>query len=397
MTGAMTTPAMRRYEISGEKFWQFELTGSEVLQEWGKIGGSGKSRSHKSYASEDAAKKELDKLIKKKTAEGFVEIGAATSAAPTPAPSPTPTPTPTPSPTQAQAPSPTPIAHAPIQPRIVWTDDAKKMVARPTALEGNEGSWLVTIEQHFQEKNWTETSLADRLKAGLAQATTTPEAKKWAERILASYAVKKVPADADVEGDAALVATWGPIETVAEILLARWGIVHLTKVMIASREITATSDGRTKGDAWASFQRSAAGHIHANGVEARIASRIRLALPQASDSDRAKVRAELDALWSSGNLASRLLAARASNDRAWESEATIDFLNAKKELQNYDMPNAIFTFLRDPALVTKLAKKYPSSVPPYELMHDMGSTRRPRSSRSTTRTRTTRGPPKRSR
>jgi len=72
------------------------------------------------------------------------------------------------------------------------------------------------------------------------------------------------------------------------------------------------------------------------------------------------------------HLASRLLAARASNDRAWESEATIDFLNAKKELQNYDMPNAIFTFLRDPALVTKLAKKYPSSVPPYELMHDMG-------------------------
>src|ERR1041385_1595705 len=91
MTGAMTTPQMRRYEISGEKFWQYELTGSDVLQEWGKIGGSGKSRSHKSYASEDAAKKEVDKLIKKKTAEGFVEIGAG---APSPTPSPSPFPTP---------------------------------------------------------------------------------------------------------------------------------------------------------------------------------------------------------------------------------------------------------------------------------------------------------------
>ena len=37
------------------------------------------------------------------------------------------------------------------------------------------------------------------------------------------------------------------------------------------------------------------------------------------------------------------------------------------------MPNCVFAFLRDPALVTKLAKRYPSAVPPYDLMHDMGT------------------------
>src|SRR5438067_2517147 len=101
MTGAMTTPAMRRYEISGEKFWQYEMTGSEVLLEWGKIGGSGKQRSHKTYASEDVAKSELEKLVKKKTAEGFLEIGSAA------APIPPPTPIPSPIPTQAPTPTPT--------------------------------------------------------------------------------------------------------------------------------------------------------------------------------------------------------------------------------------------------------------------------------------------------
>jgi len=84
MTGAMTSPAMRRWEISGEKFWQYEVKGGELLCEWGKIGGSGKQRSHKNFASEDLAKTEgfylttPDAVVRRQTADYLVRLAEAT-------------------------------------------------------------------------------------------------------------------------------------------------------------------------------------------------------------------------------------------------------------------------------------------------------------------------------
>ncbi|HEY2367119.1 MAG TPA: DUF4132 domain-containing protein [Polyangiaceae bacterium] len=345
---------MRRYEISGEKFWQYEVTGSEVLQEWGKIGGSGKSRSHKTYASDDAAKKEAEKLVKKKAAEGFVEIGA--SVAPVAAAAPTPAPTPTP------APAPT---HSTIEPRIVWTDAAKNAVSLARELEGNEGSWLVTIREHFEASPDTKITNMQKLTAGLDKAPT-PESRAWAERVLASYAKGKAPADANADGDAAAMSGWGPTDAFCAFVSSHFGIVHLAKVLVASFEIASTWDSQ-----FTTYQRQKLTSVHHTSVQFKLAERVRVALAKATKDDAAKVRAELDTLWRDA-LPSRITAAYASNDRAWEAEVASEFLNAKKELQNYDMPSCIFTFLRDPALVTKLAKKYPSAVPPYDLMHDMG-------------------------
>jgi predicted DNA-binding WGR domain protein len=344
---------MRRYEISGEKFWQYEVTGSEVLQEWGKIGGSGKSRSHKSYASEDVAQKEVDKLIKKKTAEGFVEIGTATT--PTPSPSPAPAPT---------------VATPTIAARIVWTEAARNMVVAPKELEGNEGSWLVTIREHYEQPNWEKIPLKVRLQRGLAKATL-PEARKWAERILASYAVGKAPSEADVEGDAAALSDWAPPAELGAFWTSRFGIVHVAKVLGASLGVAAREEGRGD-DSFVTYDRTKTESIHHGSWQFQLAGRIRLALPNASAKDQAEIRAELDVLWRSGSLPYRILAAYASNDRAWEAEVATEFLGAKKELQNYDMPNCVFAFLRDPALVMKVAKKFPSTVPPYVLLNEMG-------------------------
>ncbi|HEY2366231.1 MAG TPA: DUF4132 domain-containing protein, partial [Polyangiaceae bacterium] len=265
-------------------------------------------------------------------------------------------------------PTPTPTTHAAIAPRIVWTPAAKESVSKSKELEGNEGSWLVTIREHFESSQNGSTGFTyiQKLTKGLDQAPA-PESRAWAERILASYAVGKPPKDVNVDGDAAAASGWGPVDELGAFMLSHFGIVHVAKVLVASLEITQTWDQQ-----FTTYKREKQESIHQTSVQFRLAGLLRVALAKATEDEKTEVRAELDKIWNSGSLAWRILAAYASNDRAWEAEVATEFLNAKKELQNYYMPNCVFAFLRDPALVTKLAKKFPSTVPPYDLMNDMG-------------------------
>jgi predicted DNA-binding WGR domain protein/Leucine-rich repeat (LRR) protein len=65
---------------SSAKFWEITLEGSTVITRYGKIGSVG-NNAHKSFADEDAAKKEFEKLVKEKTKKGYLEPGVTNAAA----------------------------------------------------------------------------------------------------------------------------------------------------------------------------------------------------------------------------------------------------------------------------------------------------------------------------
>ncbi len=54
------------------KFWEVVQNGSDMTTRWGKIGAAGQSKT-KTFASDEAAAKQVAKLIAEKTAEGYVE------------------------------------------------------------------------------------------------------------------------------------------------------------------------------------------------------------------------------------------------------------------------------------------------------------------------------------
>ncbi|WP_390884399.1 WGR domain-containing protein [Humisphaera borealis] len=69
-------PAFRRFEYNDEKsskFWEVGRSGCDVTTKWGRIGSAGQSKS-KTFANEDAAKKQAEKLIEEKTGEGYDEV-----------------------------------------------------------------------------------------------------------------------------------------------------------------------------------------------------------------------------------------------------------------------------------------------------------------------------------
>lgn len=68
---------MRRFELidgTSRKFWQVRSHGPEITVTFGRIGTEGQSKT-KSLASMDAAEAEVARLIREKTAKGYVEVG----------------------------------------------------------------------------------------------------------------------------------------------------------------------------------------------------------------------------------------------------------------------------------------------------------------------------------
>ncbi len=64
---------MARYvfeEEGSRKFWEVEVSGSEVTTRWGRVGTVGKSK-QKAFASADAARREQDKLVAEKLRKGY--------------------------------------------------------------------------------------------------------------------------------------------------------------------------------------------------------------------------------------------------------------------------------------------------------------------------------------
>ena len=70
---------MRRFELSdgsSDKFWEVSRSGSDVTVHYGRIGTNGQTKL-KDLGSEDKAKANVEKLIREKTAKGYVEVGGA--------------------------------------------------------------------------------------------------------------------------------------------------------------------------------------------------------------------------------------------------------------------------------------------------------------------------------
>jgi predicted DNA-binding WGR domain protein len=110
---------MRRLELvegSSSKFWEVEVSGSDLTVRFGRIGTAGQEKT-KSFADPAAAVKERDKLIKEKIGKGYADAGGA----PAPAPAATapaavsaaPVPKPPPAPAAAPAPVPAPAVPPP--------------------------------------------------------------------------------------------------------------------------------------------------------------------------------------------------------------------------------------------------------------------------------------------
>lgn len=74
---------MARYELvegTSSKFWEVDVSGSDLTVSFGRIGTAGQSKT-KGFADPAAAAKERDKLIKEKTGKGYALVGATPSAA----------------------------------------------------------------------------------------------------------------------------------------------------------------------------------------------------------------------------------------------------------------------------------------------------------------------------
>lgn len=340
---------MRRFEIEGEKkFWQIELTGTEALIEWGKIGGSGKNRQHKTFASESVAKTEIAKLVAKKTTEGFVEIGATATPSPTPPPSPTP--------------SPSPVHSAGA--KIVWRSEFDDRVDAPNgfALAGDEKKCLAEIRAYFDA---VEDDTPHKTKIEKALKSAKADGRALAQRILTSYAIGKAPPSLDAMGDAALIIEGAPLGAVAGFIHARGGVEALAKTLIATFEVKVDGDDE---DGYF-FEVGPVDYInHASSLLARI---IRRCMSDADDATRARVVALLaSAKASTTDFNRHVLFACATNEAAWTEEVVTAFVG--KGAGNHRTPRMLFEFVRDPALVTRLAKKAPGSVPAFDLVRDLG-------------------------
>jgi len=55
---------------SGGKFWEVEVSGTDVTTRYGRVGSDGATNT-KSFASEEKAEKEAAKLIRQKKSKGY--------------------------------------------------------------------------------------------------------------------------------------------------------------------------------------------------------------------------------------------------------------------------------------------------------------------------------------
>src|SRR5262249_48615763 len=74
-SGDAGTGKARYFEFvqgTSNKFWEISQSGNDLTTRWGRIGSNGQSKT-KSFPDERSATDAVSKLIKEKTAEGYVE------------------------------------------------------------------------------------------------------------------------------------------------------------------------------------------------------------------------------------------------------------------------------------------------------------------------------------
>jgi predicted DNA-binding WGR domain protein len=244
---------MRRFEFSegtSNKFWQITLDGAAFVVQWGKIGTAGQTQT-KSFASEHAAKAELDKLVAEKKKKGYVEVEvAADTVAPTaatapaakprapkaaPATSPaadaTPEPADPPEPAVAVAPSPNPepiaASDVDITPRVVFPDEERaaalvgwRRLPSPPALD--TGALLTALRRIVTAKDERQGSALARWELGRPKADAAGLAVL--DAIATTYAIGKAPATLDAEREAATAVLL--YEDDALLVLASWWVAR---------------------------------------------------------------------------------------------------------------------------------------------------------------------------
>jgi predicted DNA-binding WGR domain protein len=179
---------MRRFERvegSSSKFWEVEVAGSELTVRFGRIGTAGQAKT-KALASQAAAEKERDALVKEKVGKGYVEtsavtLAAAPGAAPTARPAPRPAqmaPTASAAPVPARAPAQLPAAQAPA---AVADHPAAPLAAAPIEWPQGGFQWTDGLR--------AELPLVRGIQAGLPPATDD----LWANTIVL-VATSSIPA-----------------------------------------------------------------------------------------------------------------------------------------------------------------------------------------------------------
>lgn len=267
---------MRRFEFvegTSSKFWEIEQSGTQLTVRFGRIGSNGQTQL-KSFGSDEAAKKEHDKLVAEKTKKGYSEVAAslvaaaqpavaaAAAATPVPAkPKPAPAskasaPATAPAPAAPPTPSPAPAAPAPAsavlsapvvaaaeEDAVHWTDALKKRV-----FPRRGGVQVPVSPLGAPKKLWEKLQKAWSQRNALVEVAIknqVPESAVFAAISARVHASE--PATGTVDEDAALLAllAFCPNYSVKpdwttglEALAAAGGLVHATRAALTGVELS---------------------------------------------------------------------------------------------------------------------------------------------------------------
>lgn len=198
---------MRRFELiegTSSKFWEVDLSGTELTVRFGRIGTAGQSKT-KAFDDAAAALKELHKLVKEKTGKGYAE-GAALAAVPVVAPSAAPAVKATEPGAPPPAPPPAPRTPADIawpNGGFLWTTALRERLPvlrslhrpdesalwRSLQLDWSQEAGMQYRAQRFQEamqaagRSWTFWTADQMVAATQPQSLQQADVETWSERL----------------------------------------------------------------------------------------------------------------------------------------------------------------------------------------------------------------------
>ncbi len=333
-----------RYEFSegtSSKFWDIQLSGSSFTTTWGKIGTTGQAAS-KSFATDDKARQEHDKLIAEKVRKGYVLVSGGPTSAPAAATvravksvtaklpaAPAPVMTPTVSVASAITVAVRTSAPPPASPRgavVTMTEAAKKRLAieqralavAPRTAPSMKVAYkaLTTV---FRKK--AKVLIAEGLQGGDA------ESREAAKRVLAAFGADLPPKEVDVELATAALMLIGVVEfqnteglgLVVDFLVAHGGLGFALEAFVASLGDRDLSTDRAARRWLPNPQRTLGDYFHDRTDRHLQAHWLGL-----DDAGRATARAAAEALRAEGSLLVRSALASALLIPAWIDQDLAD-------------------------------------------------------------------------
>ncbi|MEI8256878.1 MAG: WGR domain-containing protein, partial [Deltaproteobacteria bacterium] len=221
---------MRRFEFNegtSSKFWEIDVEGSGFTVRYGRIGSEGQTQT-KSFASDDKAKSEADKLVKEKSGKGYVETVSAGSKPATATPKVT-----------VAAPK-TATVEAPVPAGTVrWTDEARsKVLPRPKPTAGRP---VVYVPPRAERLERVARGLEERVsawKAGEAKASADIATLLKASRAALEAGWEtfaKLPVDAAAIGTLMLSGNLGLESDLATLWVEDRGLAFAVQLLGVAR------------------------------------------------------------------------------------------------------------------------------------------------------------------